>query len=171
VGTVVAESKRLILRHWEDDDVDQLARLGTPEVVRFLGGVPWTPGMAREALNLYRSIEDSLGLTIWAVELKADQRLIGTCGYARTNVAWLRYDFVVEIGWTLGQPWWGKGLATEAASAVLPLGRDRFGGRRIISKCALANVASERVMHRIGMKRVGVVQGLSTGSTVLCRFP
>jgi RimJ/RimL family protein N-acetyltransferase len=127
--------------------------------------------MAREAISLYRSIQGSLGLTTWAVELKADKRLIGACGYARTNVAWLRYDFVVEIGWTLGRPWWGKGLATEAAIAVLPLGRDRFGEQRIISKCPFANSVSERVMYRIGMRRVGVVQGLGAEPTVVCRFP
>lgn len=179
MGIVVAESERLTLRHWEDGDVDELAALGSPEVVRFLGGAPWTPDVASASINLYRTIQGWLGLTTWAVVLKAEDRLIGTCGYSRTNVAYLRDDFVVEIGWMLGRRWWGKGLATEAAVAVLPLGRDRFGGRRIISKCALDNAPSERVMHRIGMRRVGIVQGLwHTGRewqrgrpTVICRFP
>ena len=168
---VVAESERLVLRRWNDQDAEDLAVLGTTEVVRFLGGVPWDRNRTREAIALYREIEQSLGLTTWAVTLRADGRLVGSCGYARTNVAWLRQDLVVEIGWTLGRQWWGRGLATEAASAVLPLADEGIGRRRIVSKCALENTRSEAVMHRIGMRRVGVVRGIWASPTVICRFP
>ena len=171
MGTVIAESERVVLRHWDDGDVDDLAAIGTLDVVRFLGGVPWTRASAEELIALYRSIQDRLGLTTWAVELKAGHRLIGTCGFAGTNVAWLRGERVIEIGWTLGREWWGLGLATEAALLALTLAESRFGRDSLVSKCAIQNVASEAVMRRIGMRRVGVVQGQWTSATVLCRFP
>jgi len=64
---VVVESERLVLRHWSTPDLDDLAAIGTPEVVRMLGGVPWTPDTAKDLIELYRSIQKSLGLTTWAV--------------------------------------------------------------------------------------------------------
>lgn len=169
--STVARSERLVLRGWDDADVGDLAAIGTPEVVRYLGGKPWTEATGRESINLFRSIGETLVVTTWAVELRSTGELIGTCGYARTNVDWLRRDYVVEIGWTLGRPWWGRGLASEAARAALGLGEERFGLAPILSKCAIDNVASEAVMHRIGMRRVGVVQGRWSNPTVLCRFP
>ena len=81
-----------------------------------------------------------------------------------------RFDFVVEIGWTLAREWWGRGLATEAARAALDVGLERYPRERIISKCHIENTASERVMRRIGLRRVGIVQGNGRDPTVVCRF-
>jgi ribosomal-protein-alanine N-acetyltransferase len=57
--------------------------------------------------------------TTWAIRLRETGELIGTCGFAGTNMPWLRFDTVIEVGWTLGEQWWGRGLATEAASAAV----------------------------------------------------
>lgn len=166
----IAESPRLVLESWSDEDVEDLAAIGTGEVVRFLGGADWTTATAHESIQLWREIEDRLGITTWAVRLRDSSELIGTCGFAGTNVPWLRFDFVIEIGWTLARPWWGKGLATEAAAAALACGLERYPPERIVSKCHIDNAASERVMHRIGMQRVGVVQGAWPEPTILCRL-
>ena len=168
---VVAETPRLVLTTWAAGDIELLASLGDGEVVRYLGGPPWTTSTARESIELYQQIEARLGITTWAVRLRDTGQLIGTCGFAGTNVPWLRSEFVIEIGWTLGRPWWGQGLATEAGHAAVGLAIARYPSERIISKCNIHNIASERVMHRIGMRRVGVVQGSWPDPTVLCRFP
>lgn len=167
----VVETSRVVLDRWSDDDIRDLAAIGTPDVVRYLGGVPWTAETARESIELWRQIEDRLGISTWAVRSRESGQLIGTCGFAGTNVPWLRFDFVIEVGWTLGQAWWGRGLATEAATAAITLGAARYERRRFISKCHLENDASERVMYRIGMRRVGVVQGAWPAPTVIARFP
>ena len=168
---VVAETSRLVLTTWAADDVEPLASLGSAEVVRYLGGTPWTSSTARESIELYQQIEQRLRITTWAVRLRNTGELIGTCGFAGTNVPWLRFDFVIEIGWTLGRPWWGQGLASEAGQAAVGLGLARYPSEHIISKCNIRNAASERVMYRIGMRRVGIVQGSWPEPTVLCRFP
>jgi RimJ/RimL family protein N-acetyltransferase len=167
---VVAETERVVLRRWTEADVDPLVRLGKAEVVRFLGGQPWTPTSVRESMEIWAQIEDRLGITTWVVEMRRGE-VIGTCGFAGTNVPWLRVEFVIEIGWTLSQTWWGRGLATEAAQAALGVGLDHYPAKRFISKCNIHNAASERVMHRIGMRRVGVVQGAWQDPIVICRLP
>jgi len=170
MGAVVARTPRLVLQRWTDADVEELADIGTPEVVRYLGGTPWTPAMALASIALWRQIDERLGITTWAVRLLETDELIGTCGFAGTNMPWLRFDFVIEVGWTLGHRWWGHGLATEAALAAIRVGVSRYPAERIISKCSIDNTASERVMRRIGMIRVGVVQGTFNAPTVVCRL-
>ena len=63
-----------------------------------------------------------------------------------------------ERDWKIGRPFWGKGYATEAASAVLRYSRDRVGFHRIQAKCCVENRASERVMHKLGMTKEGVLR-------------
>ncbi|MFF4758288.1 GNAT family N-acetyltransferase [Streptomyces sp. NPDC001292] len=58
----------------------------------------------------------------------------------------------VEVGGRLGRPQWGRGLATEAASAALRFGFEDRGPGRIISIAQVGNDASERVMAKLGMR-------------------
>ncbi|HZU71906.1 MAG TPA: GNAT family N-acetyltransferase [Acidimicrobiales bacterium] len=167
----VAETDRVGLWPWSDADAEVLALLGTDEVVRYLGGLPWTVDTAWASIELWRQIERRLGITTWAVKLSDTGELIGTCGFAGTNVSWLRFDFVIEIGWTLGRPWWRQGLATEAARAALEIGLAFYPAERIISKCHPENLASERVMRRLGMRRIGLIQGNWSQPTLLYRLP
>lgn len=167
----MAETSRVVLERWSDDDVADLAQIGSPDVVKFLGGTPWTEETARESIELWRQIEQRLGISTWAVRLRDTDELIGSCGFAGTNAPWMRFDVVIEIGWTLGQRWWGRGYATEAAQAALRVGETMYERRRFVSKCHFENAASERVMYRIGMRRVGLVQGAWPAPTVIARFP
>lgn len=170
MSALVTETPRLLIREWGDGDVEPLARLGTAEVVRYLGGTPWTTTTARDSLERWRQIGDRLGLTTWAVCARESGELIGTCGFAGTNMPWLRFDFVIEVGWTFGRRWWGQGLATEAARAALEVGLTLYAAERFLSKCHIENTASERVMHRVGMHRVGIVSGTFTAPIVVCRL-
>lgn len=167
---VIAETERLVLQRCTEDDAQEMAAIGTPEVVRYLGGMPWTEATALESIRVWRDIERRLGVTTWAARSRSTGELVGTCGFAGTNVPWLRRDMVIEIGWTLARRFWGQGLATEAARAALSRGVEVHDATRIISKCHVANAASERVMHRIGMRRAGVVQGAWTAPTVVYRL-
>lgn len=59
----------------------------------------------------------------------------------------------VEIGWRLAQPYWGSGLATEAAREVVRLGFDEHGLDEIVSFTSVRNRRSRAVMERLGMSR------------------
>ena len=166
---IVLTTSRLRVRDWTADDATALSQLTVDDdVVRFLAGRPWSPTDARAMIDTWREIADGLGVATWAIEA-LDGTLVGYCGFARTNADWLRSD-TVEIGWLLGRRYWGRGLATEAARAVLALGLRHIEARRIASKCHIANHASERVMQRLGMRKVGVVRR-TTDLTVVYRLP
>lgn len=170
VSRHVAVTDRLVLDRVADDDAEDLAGLGTVEVVRFLGGTPWTVSSVRESISIWRDIEERLGITTWVVRTKESGEIVGTCGFAGTNVPWLRFDAVIEIGWTLGRRWWGQGLATEAARAALGVGLTTYQPEQFVSKCHVDNLSSEKVMQRIGMRRVGVVQGGWPEPTIVYRM-
>ena len=170
VVEIVALTDRLVVRTWADEDVDALAAIGAdPDVVRYLGGVPWSVADARSMIERYREIGDSLGVTAWALEDRRSGSLVGHCGFARTNAPCLRPE-IVEIGWMLDRRRWREGLATEAARAVMPRALQRFERWRILSKCQVENVASERVMQRLGLRRAGTIRRAGD-CNVVYRFP
>jgi ribosomal-protein-alanine N-acetyltransferase len=59
------------------------------------------------------------------------------------------------FGYVLRKDYWGRGLATEAARAVLRLGFECLDLRRIIADCFVLNPASQRVLEKLGMRREG----------------
>lgn len=58
-----------------------------------------------------------------------------------------------EIGWRLGQKFWGRGYATEGAKAALQYAFDEWSVDHIWSFTVPDNLASQKVMRNIGMTR------------------
>ncbi|BDI15364.1 putative N-acetyltransferase YnaD [Nostoc cf. commune SO-36] len=84
-----------------------------------------------------------------AIILKEENRLIGTCGI-RVNDSEMQE---ADIGYELNSQYWGQGYATEAAQAILKFGFEELGMHRIWSWCVAENLASVRVLEKIGMRR------------------
>ena len=86
------------------------------------------------------------------VERRADGAFLGIAGLAH-----VRYDApvrgMVEIGWRLARAHWGKGYASEAARGWLGYGFNTMGFSRIVAFTVPANLPSQAVMRRIGMRR------------------
>jgi RimJ/RimL family protein N-acetyltransferase len=157
---VIAVTERLIVRQWHDDDAQPLAAMGADEeFVRYLQGRSWTIDDAVSMISTCRTVEDAIGATLWALEAQHDGALVGYCGFGVTNASCVRAD-LIEIGWGVERSRWGQGLATEAAIEVMPFARRLFESWRLIAKCHADNVASERVMVRIGLHRAGTVRYL-----------
>ena len=57
------------------------------------------------------------------------------------------------LGYAIGRSWWHQGLATEAARAVVAWGVQTFGLRRIQASADARNVASLRVLEKLGLQR------------------
>ena len=139
-------TQRLVLREWRDDDLEPFAALNADPVV-----MEHFPSVLDRAQSdaLAARIRDHLaehGYGLWAVE--ADGAFAGFTGLCWSEVTGTRQ---LEVGWRLAQPFWGRGLATEAATAALSYGLDRVP--RVVSFTALTNERSWRVMERIGMRR------------------
>ena len=142
---------RLRIRDWVPDDLDALAPVfAKPEVWRF----PFGRGFSIEETETYlsRKIEaqDRGTASPSAAEDRGTGQLMGYVSLAPPE--WLPEVMpAVEIGWRLDPPFWGKGIATEGARALLAYGFRDMDLAEILSIYEPANVASGRVMQRLGM--------------------
>jgi RimJ/RimL family protein N-acetyltransferase len=58
----------------------------------------------------------------------------------------------IEIGYWIGEPFWGKGIMTEVVKQIIPIGFDRFDVTRIYAKCFGKNIGSQKVLENAGFK-------------------
>ena len=146
------ETPRLRLRGWQSDDLDGLAAVNTqPEVMRYIHDGR-TLDRAATAVRLadYQRHWVEHGFGLYAVEIKGTGELAGFTGLAVPTFL-PEIMPAVEIGWRLGRAYWGRGLATEAAQAVVAHTRAELGLRRLVSIHIVGNEASARVMVKLGM--------------------
>lgn len=140
------ETERLLLRMWREDDFAAYARMcADPEVMRFLGGKPFTRAEAWRHLAYVVGHWQLRGYGHWAVEEKASGQVIGRLG-VQDPEGWPGF----EIGWTLARESWGRGFATEGARKALDYAFTELGREHIISLIHPDNKASIRVAERLG---------------------
>ena len=145
------ETDRLILRRWTARDLAPFAALNAdPEAMRhFPKPLDRAESDAMVARIEHRWAEDGLGLAV--AERKGDGAFLGMVGLAPVRFAPLAG--AVEVGWRLARAHWGKGYATEAAQAWLGHGFGAMGLAEIVAFTVPANLASRRVMRRVGLRR------------------
>jgi RimJ/RimL family protein N-acetyltransferase len=144
------ETDRLLLRRWTEADRAPFFRLNSDaKVMEFMP----KPLSRPESDLLVDRIEDhfrkhSFGL--YALELRQDHSFVGFLGLAIPAFA-AHFTPCVEIGWRLSANHWGKGLATEAARAVVRHAFEQLKLDALVSFTTPANIRSRRVMEKIGM--------------------
>ncbi|MBC7905177.1 MAG: GNAT family N-acetyltransferase [Rhodospirillaceae bacterium] len=144
----------MILRHWREADLVPFRALGVnPGVMEFFPATLSAAESDALAHQLMAAFAKS-GWGMWAVELPGQAPFIGTVGLKVPAVP-LPCSPCVEVAWRLDRDHWGKGLATEAAQAVLDYGFSQLGLAEIVSFTALPNVRSKAVMERLGMQPDG----------------
>jgi RimJ/RimL family protein N-acetyltransferase len=146
------ETSRLVLRPWRDSDLDPFSELNAdPIVMHFLRGA-----LTRDASDAYvRRAQLHMaehGYCRWAVEAPGLAPFIGTVGLAHVRYE-ASFTPAVDVAWRLDRHFWGQGYATEAARAAIADGFTRVGLREIVAMTTLGNIASQRVMQRLGMTR------------------
>ncbi|MEV7330283.1 GNAT family N-acetyltransferase [Micromonospora sp. NPDC093244] len=146
------DTPRLLLRRWHSDDLDGFAAVNAhPEVMRYIhDGRTLDRAATAERLATYRRHWDERGFGLYAVEIRGTGELAGFTGLAVPTFL-PEIMPAVEIGWRLGRAYWGRGLATEAARAVVAHARAELGLRRLVSIHVVGNEASARVMVKLGM--------------------
>lgn len=144
------ETERLVLRGFTADDVEPLAAIhGDEQTVKFLGGVPdATLFGAYDKILAYLGHWALNGFGRWAVVEKASGRMIGRTGFLDAPYEWPGN----ELGWTFLREMWGKGYATEAATAARDFGFREIGMERVISMIHPDNAPSQAVAGRLGEK-------------------
>jgi RimJ/RimL family protein N-acetyltransferase len=144
------ETSRLLLRPWRNEDLAPYARICTdPEVMRYLSGA-MTPKQSEEQVSKFVRHWKERGFGLWAVEENSSATFIGFIGLLY-HEEWPEGEHKTEVGWRLDRSFWGRGLATEGARASVHHGFEELGLERIISIAVPENVASLRVMEKLGM--------------------
>jgi ribosomal-protein-alanine N-acetyltransferase len=130
-------------------DVPALWTLWTdPDVRRYLWDDQVIP-LERARALVVQSLDAARasGLGLWVLRQSGQAAIGGFCALLSTA------DAEVELLYGLAPAWWGAGLATEAASAVLRYAFDDLGLARVVAATDPPNVASIRVLERLGMTR------------------
>lgn len=147
----VYQTGRLILRSLREHDVDALHRIMyLPEVMRYFP-IPTLPSKERIERLIASQIEhwNKYGYGWWAIDSKSDRKLIGWSG-----LQYLPETGEVEIAYLIAKPYWGQGLATEAARVGLTFGFENTGQDQIVAIVHTENFASQRVAQKLGMNFV-----------------
>ena len=145
---IAPQSARLIFRDWLDDDVPAFHAINSdPQVMRYVAdGQVWPISRSQQFMELASEMLERIGFCQWAVIHRSSGCLVGFCGLVDTGDG-------PEIGWRLARDYWGQGLATEAAAAVLNHARDTLRLSRVVATVQVANAASVRVIEKLGMSK------------------
>lgn len=152
----VLETPRLVLREITLADARHLLQIrGDYRVTRY------------NTVRMLRTLDDSLDLIDrtrlayadrrridWGIHLKENPRagMIARIGYNY----WLREEFRASVGYDVAFAYWRRGIATEAARAVSDFGFAQMELRQIDADAYRENIASQRVLEKVGFHRIGV---------------
>jgi ribosomal-protein-alanine N-acetyltransferase len=149
MSTLSIETSRLNLRPFSLDDAEPLFQiLKTEGILQYFPSSD-PPDLERVQKLIQRQIDhwDEHGFGWWAVEPLQNSGLIGWSG-----LQYLPDTDEIEIGYLLSKHYWGRGLATESATAGIDFGFDQLGIQEIIGIVHPENIASQRVLEKIGLK-------------------
>src|SRR3990170_4115466 len=141
---------RLILRPPRAEDLDAWCEMMLDEpTARFIGGVMPRSLCWRQLMTMIGAWH-AQGFAMFSVIEKQSGRWIGRLGPWRPE-GWPGD----EIGWAIARNYWGRGYASEGASAATNWAFDNLGWTEIIHSIAPANVPSQRVAQKLGSRYLG----------------
>jgi RimJ/RimL family protein N-acetyltransferase len=151
-GRPELRTSRLVLRRWRPSDREPFAVLNADPIVMEHFVAPLTRTESDDFADRNEAGLDERGYGLWAVEVPGVAPFIGFIGL---NPATFDAPFTpaVEVGWRLARDSWGRGYATEGATAALAFAFDELDLDEVLSFTSRLNTRSQRVMERIGMHR------------------
>jgi [ribosomal protein S5]-alanine N-acetyltransferase len=151
----VVRSARLTLRPLTEADAETVQRLCSDrEIAATTMHIPH-PYPAGAAMEFIRSRADayaSAQAASWGMEMRGSG-IVGVIGLSLVPA-----HRNVELGYWVGRPFWGQGIATEAAIAMVRCAFERFDAVRVHAHHFSRNPASGRVLQRAGMRHEGTLR-------------
>ncbi|TAE14087.1 MAG: N-acetyltransferase [Oscillatoriales cyanobacterium] len=150
------ETERLLLRKITLNDAsDMFEYASNPEVSEYTmwsthTSIEDTKYFLKSLTKMYKRKE----LVDWGIVHKAEKKFIGTCGY----VEWSMTHSRAEIGYALSARYWREGYMSEAVNAIIEFGFREMLLNRIVGRCEVNNIASARVMEKVGMQLEGILR-------------
>lgn len=154
--TPTLHTGRLRLRPFCDaDEKDLFALHSNAYVLRFWDAPPWSErARAERFIAACRQLAvDGSGARL-AVDRASDGAFIGWCGLTRWNPDYRS----AALGYCFAEAAWGHGYATEAAGALLQWAFDTLDLNRVQAEADTRNVASARVLEKLGFVREGTLR-------------
>ncbi|HEY2857712.1 MAG TPA: GNAT family N-acetyltransferase [Terracidiphilus sp.] len=141
---------RLGFRTWEAEDISLATEVwGDPQVTRFLGG-PFTSDWIASRLKSEIALQRDHGIQYWPVFLLETGAHVGCCGLRPYQPS------VPELGFHLRPEYWGRGLAAEAAGAVIEYAFGALGARAVFAGHLPDNDRSRRALLKAGFEYDGM---------------
>jgi [ribosomal protein S5]-alanine N-acetyltransferase len=154
--TPTLATARLRLRPFAETDADGIFDLqSNPRVLRYWDAPPWT---TRDQAKRFIAIcgqmgQDGVGARL-AIERAADDAFIGWCSLHKWNPEFRS----ARLGYCFAEPAWDQGFGTEAAGAVLRWAFDTLDLNRVQAETDTRNLASGRVLEKLGFIREGTLR-------------
>ena len=145
-------TERLVLRQLALNDAAAFSKLaGDYDISKMTGSLPHPfPLYSAEFKIMYLRQQNRRGLAYpYAITVNGGE-LIGVMDLFRSAP-----DTALEIGYWIGKPYWGQGLSTEAAKAIIQEAKDRLGVQALMAGVFADNPASLRVLEKLGFKTTG----------------
>ena len=149
-GDMTLETKRLILRRWEDSDAENLYKYAKDPDIGPIAGWPAHQSI-EESRDVIRNVFN--GKEAYAVCLKSDGKAIGAIELKLNgHTDMTDRDDECELGYWIGKPFWGQGIIPEAAKEMLRHGFEDLGMTRIWAGYYEGNTKSKRVQEKCGFR-------------------
>lgn len=147
-------TERLGFRNWTNNDLVEFAAINADLEVMEHFPKPLNNEETAAFIDRLTHHYEKYGYNYFATEILETGEFIGFIGLAFQDY---KTDFTpaIDIGWRLKKSAWGKGFATEGAKKCLEYGFEMINLEQIIATCTVQNFASESVMKKIGMTKIG----------------
>ncbi|MFB7652992.1 MULTISPECIES: GNAT family N-acetyltransferase [unclassified Streptomyces] len=152
----VLHTARLRLRPFSDADADSLFALhSSTHVMRYWDSAPWNERARAERFIAMcaKAADEGSGARV-AIDRASDGAFVGWCGLTEWDPDWRS----ASLGYCLDEAMWGHGYATEAAHALLRWAFDTLDLNRVQAETDTRNVASARVLEKMGFMREGTLR-------------
>jgi len=138
------QSDRLGFRQWAADDLPLARELwGDPKVSEWFGG-PFSEQAIRNRFFAEIEQQRTHGMQYWPIFLLADRKHVGCAGLRP------KAESTLELGYHLKADYWGRGLATEAAAAVVEHAFGTLGVGTLFAGHHPSNAVSRNILHKLG---------------------
>lgn len=144
-------SQRLFFRTWTTADAQLAVSLWSEPTVTALIGGPFSAEQACQRLQREIELQATCGVQYWPIFLTSSTTFVGCCGLRPYRPE----EAILELGFHLLPAYWGQGLAAEAASAVILHACYTLGARGLFAGHHPDNMASQRLLSRLGFRYTG----------------
>lgn len=151
------ETKRLLLRKYKKEDMDDLYEYASDEeVTRYLTFETYknmedANQYIQTLLEKYRNGNE---VSPWAIEWKQNHKMIGSIGINQWDIE----NYYIQIGYVLNKKYWNQGIMTEALKTVIDFAFKNMNIERIELTHDVRNIGSGKVMLKNGLKQEGILR-------------